>query len=188
MRELADQMAGDGPAELPARVVTEIHDVVEQFGARDVGVRVEVLPPLRPHPRQVVAQRVLALVVAEHERAPEVGLPPIEDRAEIAEHDVVVGDGAVRRILPVGLQRVLPRTHDSLVPVPLDAEHLDGQIADLVGQLALADACTDHAAALDLVEQLLRPILGIEEHFGAEVLVRLRRVAHSADVTTAMER
>ena len=134
---------------------------------------------------------MLARVAAEHERAPEVGLPLIEDRAEVEEHDVVVGDDAVRRVLPVGPQRVLPRPHDSLVPVPLDAEHLRRQIADLVGQLLLTDAGAEHAGALDLGEQLRRLILGIEEHFDAEVLIchgLARRLAHFCHATTALER
>src|SRR3954471_17064341 len=57
---------------------------------------------------------MLARVVTEHEGAAEVGLPPVEDRADIAEHDVVVGDDEVRRILPVRLQRVSSRPRDRL--------------------------------------------------------------------------
>ena len=166
VRELADQMSGDRPAELPTRVVAQPHDVIEQLGARHVRVRIEVLASLRPDPRQVVAQRVLDRIVAEYERPPEVGLPAFEDRAEVAEQDVVVGDDPVRRVLPVGLQRVLPRPHDSLVPVAFDTEHLRGQVPDLVGQLRLPNAGSNHAAALDLGEQLRRLILGIEEHLG----------------------
>ena len=132
---------------------------------------VEVLTALGPDARQVVAQGVLARVVAEHERAPEVGLPLLEYRTEVAEHDVVAGDDAVRRVFPVRRQGVLPRPHDPLVPVPFDAEHLGGQVADLVGQLPLGDPGAEHAAALDLGEQICRPIVGIEEHLGTGSLV-----------------
>ncbi|MDT5018955.1 MAG: hypothetical protein QOD39_5115 [Mycobacterium sp.] len=36
VRELTDQMPGDHPAELPAAIVAEGHDVVEQFLAGDI--------------------------------------------------------------------------------------------------------------------------------------------------------
>ena len=66
--------------------------VVEQLGAGDVGVVVEVVAPGLPHPRQRIADGELVRVVAEHEGPAEVGLPLLEDRAEVEEHDVVVGD------------------------------------------------------------------------------------------------
>ena len=70
------------------------------------------------------------------------------------------------------------------MPVAFDTEHLRGQVPDLVGQLRLPNAGSNHAAALDLGEQLRRLILGIEEHLGPEILVR---DSHSFDATTAME-
>jgi hypothetical protein len=159
--------------------------VGEQLRPRDVLARLEVLPALWPTP--AVGRRAgrACRIVTEHVRAAEVGLPPLEDRADIAEHDVVVGDHQVGRILPVRLQGVLPRPNDSLVPMPADAEHVRGQIPDLVGQLLLANACADHSAALDLGEQLRPLILGVEEHPDPGTLVRL---VHPADATTAMER
>jgi mannose-6-phosphate isomerase-like protein (cupin superfamily) len=59
--------------------------------------------------------------------------------------------------------------------VPIDTEHLGGQVPDLVGQRTLTDARADHAAALDLGEQLRRPILGIEEIIGSEILIHACR-------------
>ena len=57
--------------------------------------------------------------------------------------------------------------------MPTDTEHLGGQIPDLIGQRLLTNAGADHAAALDLGERLLGLILGVEEHLGTEVLVRI---------------
>ena len=56
--------------------------------------------------------------------------------------------------------------------MPTDTEHLGGQIPDLIGQCLLTNAGADHAGALDLGEQLLGLILGVEEHLGTEILVR----------------
>ena len=70
------------------------------------------------------------------------------------------------------------------MPVTVDAEHHRGQIPDFVGQLRLPNAGPNHAAMLDLGEQLLRLILGIEEHLGPEILVR---DSHSFDATTTVE-
>ena len=44
----------------------------------------------------------------------------------------------VRRVLPVGLQRVRPGPDDPLVPVPAGAEQLRAQIPDPVADLRLA--------------------------------------------------
>ena len=112
---------------------------------------------------QRVTQRDLVRVIPEHEGAAEVGLPLFEDRPQIEVGDVVVGHHAIRR---VGVKRqlgVLPGADHALVPVPRHAEHVGGQIPDLVGQLALADARADHAAALDLVEQCDGSGLSVEE-------------------------
>ncbi len=58
-----------------------------------------------------------------------------------------------------------------------------GQVVDLVGQLLLTDAGADHCAALDLVEQLRRLILGIEKPFGSDAFVG-DRLLHSNDAMT----
>ena len=58
-----------------------------------------------------------------------------------------------------------------------------GQGVDLVGQLLLTDAGADHRAALDLVEQLRRLILGVEKPFRPQVFVE-DRLLHSNDATT----
>ena len=76
-------------AELPARLPRQLDHVAEQFLAGDVRVGLEVLAPGVPDHRQGVAERELDRVVAEHEGAAEVGFPVLEDRPEVAEHDVV---------------------------------------------------------------------------------------------------
>ncbi len=111
-------MPGDRAAELEALGLRDIDDVVEQLGTGDVGMAVEVVPPGLPHPRQRVTHRELVRVVAEHERAAEVGLPLLEDRAEVQERDVAVGDHPIRGMLLERLQGVLAGPHDAPMPMP----------------------------------------------------------------------
>ena len=112
-------------------------------------MRFEERPAGVPHNWQRVAECALDWVVAEHERAAEVGFPALEDRPEVAEDDVVAGDHPVRRVLPVWLQRVRPGAHDPLVPVPVHAEHLRREIANCVAHLNLALPGRFHPALLD---------------------------------------
>ena len=92
----------------------------------DVGMSVEVIPGGVPYHRQGVGQRMLGRVVADHISAAEVGLPLLEDRTEITEHDVVGLDQPVRRILAIGLQSVRASPDNPLVPVALHSEHVSG--------------------------------------------------------------
>ncbi len=110
MRKLSDQVTRDDTTEMPAGRFTELHHMVEQVRPPgDLRVPVEEVPSRVPDPREVIAQRQLARVVPpEHEGAAEIGFPFLEDRSEVDEHDVVVGDGEVGWIAARGLQRVLP--------------------------------------------------------------------------------
>ena len=124
------------PNSQPDRSLSCDH-VVEELLAGHLGVRLEEVSAGPPHDREVVAQAVLDGVVAQHEGASEVGLPPLEDRPEVAEHHVVVGDDPVRRVLVVGLQGVRAGPDDPLVPVPVDAEQVGRQVPDgVAGRLA----------------------------------------------------
>ena len=182
VRELPEQMPGDRAAELEALGVRQFDDVVVQLGAGDSRVAVEVVAPGLPHPRQGVAHGELVRVVAEHEGAAEVGLPLLEDRAQVQERDVALGDHPVRRMLLERLQGVLTGPHDAPMPVRLDPEQFGGQVADLVGQLLLADARADQSAALDLVEQLRGLGLCIKKPFSAGVFV-----GHRIDATAGCQ-
>ncbi len=122
-------------------------------------------------------------IVGQYERAAEVGLPLLEDRTEVEEHDVVVGDDPVRRVLTERLQGVLTGSHDPPMPVPRHAEQLFGQFVDLVRQVLLTDTGADHPASLDLVEELRRLVLGIKKPFRTDVFVG-DRLLHSIDATT----
>src|SRR5271163_3129430 len=107
VRKLPDQVAGDAVAPLETLVASHPDDVVEQFGARNVGVTFKIVTPGPPHPRERIADRDLVRIVAQHERAPEVSLPLLENRAQVAEHDIVGGDHAIRRPFSERLQSVL---------------------------------------------------------------------------------
>ena len=153
---------------------------LEELLAGDVRVGLEPFAPGGPDHRQGVPERELDRVVAKHEGAAEVGLPLLEDGAEIAEHDVVRADDPVWRVLPVGLQRVGPGPHDALVPPAPDPEHVRGQVADRVAGLPLPDPRRDQPALLDLSEQLSRLGLGIQQPGDPRVLV-LPQFRHTRD-------
>ena len=61
------------------------------------------------------------------------------------------------------------------MPVTRDAEHLGGQVTDVVGECALADSCADHAAPLHLVEESFSLGLRVEEAVDACAVVELGR-------------
>ena len=110
-------------------------------------------------------------VIAEHERAAEVSLPVLEDGAEVAKHDVVSANHPIRRVPPVGLQRVRSRAHDPLVPIAVHAEHLRCQIADRVARLRLAHPGSNDSALRHCREQLNRLGLRVEQPGGPGILV-----------------
>jgi hypothetical protein len=130
--------------------------------AGDLRVAFEEAFARREDRGQIVPQAVLDRVVAEDEGPPEVGLVLLEDRSEVGEHDVVRADHPVRRVLPVRLQRVRPRAHDPLVPVPGRTEQLVRQIPDPVTDRPLALAGRDESALLDLREEPFRLRLGFQ--------------------------
>lgn len=102
---------------------------------------------------------MLAVLVAQHERPPDVGLPLGDHRPEVDEDDVVGADPAVGRVLEVGLQGVLARAHHPLVPVLRGPEHLRAQVAHRAADLGLPRPRGDEASPPDLGEQLLRALL-----------------------------
>ena len=116
-------MAGDVAAPPETLGAGRLDGEVEQLGAGDVGMVVEVVAPGLPYPWQRIADGEFVRVVAEHVGAAEVGLPLLEDRTEVEEHDVVVGDGPVRWMLLERLQGVLAGAHDPPMPVSGDSEH-----------------------------------------------------------------
>src|ERR1700742_1663764 len=145
-------MPGDVAAPPETLGAGRLDGEVEQLGAGDIGVVFEVVAPGLPYPRQCIADGQLVRVVAQHERAAEVGFPFLEDRTEVEDHDVVVSDDSVRWMPTERLQGVHAGADDPAMPVSLYPEQLRGQIADLIGQLQLTDAGADHFASLDLVE------------------------------------
>src|ERR1700722_6525913 len=172
VRELAHPAPRDLAAERPPGVAGQLHHVRVQLLAGDVRTRLEEPPPGVEDDRQRVPQPRLDRIVPEHERPAEVGLPLLENRAEVAEGNVVVGDPAVRRVRPVRLQGVRAGPDDPLVPVLVHAEHLGRQVPDLVARLDLADARRDDPARLDGREQLRRLGLRVEQPGRANVLVQ----------------
>jgi len=175
-------MPGDVAAPPETLGAGRLDGEVEQLGAGDVGMVVEVVAPGLPHPWERIAEGVFVRVVAEHVGAAEVGFPFLEDRTEVEENDVVGGDGPIRWMLFERLQGVLAGADDPPMPVSGDSEHRCGQGVDLVGQLLLTDAAADHFASLDLVEQLRRLRLGVEKPFHPQVFVE-DRLLHSNDAT-----
>ena len=171
-------MSGNRAAEFEALGVRQFDDVVVQLGAGDLRVAVEVGAPGLPHPRQGIAHGELVRVVAEHVGAAEVGLPLLEDRAQIQECDVALRDHPVRRMLLERLQGVLARPHDASMPVCSDPEQFGSQVPDLVGQLLLTHTRSDQPAALDLLEQLRGLGLCVKKPFSAGVFV-----GHRIDAT-----
>ena len=123
-------------AELPAGLLGQLDDVGEQLLAGDVRIGLEERPAGVPHDRQRVAQPVLDRVVAEHEGAAEVGLPlPRRSARSRRRRCRRRSIDPVGRVLAVGLQGVRAGSHDPLVPVPVDAEQVGGQVADRVAGL-----------------------------------------------------
>ena len=155
-------MPGDGSAVFPARLPGKGGDVLEQLLAGDIGLSLEERVAGLEDDRQRGTQPMLDRVVAEDEGPAEVGLPALEDRPEIAEGDVVLADDPVRRVLPVGLQRVRARADDPLVPVPADPEHVRRQVADRVAGGRFAHPRRDQAALFDGTEQVRRLSLRVQ--------------------------
>ena len=180
-------MAGDVAAPPETLGVSHPDNEVEQLGAGDIGVGFEIVATGLPDPRQGIADGVFVRVVAEHVGASEVGLPLLENRTEVEEHNVVVCDDPVRGTLLERLQSVLAGPHNPPMPVSGDSELLCGQCMDLVGQLPLADAGADHRAALDLVEQFGRLGFGVQKPFHAYLFVG-DRIVHSIDATASEPR
>ena len=171
VRELPQQVPGDGTAERPPIRLGQPGHVRVQLLAGDVLVRLEELAARAEHDRQRVPQPQLDRVVAEHVGPAEVGLPLLEDGPEVQEHDVVRCDRPVRRVLAVRLQGVRPGPDDPLVPVPVHPEHLRGQVPDRFARLGLAHARRDDAVGFHGGEQLDRLGLRLHEPGGAHALV-----------------
>src|SRR5271169_466250 len=146
-------MAGNMAAPAEALSTSHLDRDVEQLGAGDIRVILEIVAAGLPHSWQRVADGVFVRIAAEYERPSEVGLPLLEDRAQVQERDVAVGDHPIRRVLPKRLQSVLAGPHNPPMPVLGDTQHLRRQVADLVRQFLLTDTGADHAASLDLVEE-----------------------------------
>lgn len=107
--------------------------------ARDV--RVGMKQPLpRCHTGSTASR---SAIFAQHTGASETDLPPLEDRPEIEEDDVIVSDRQIRRIRPVRLERGAPGTDDPLVPAPARAEHLVRQVPNPVPDLRFGSARGD---------------------------------------------
>jgi len=142
------------PVALAAGLVAAAHG--RGVARRDVGLDVGAVDLLV----RELADQVAGVPAAEHVGAPEVGRELLEDRTEVGEDDVVRLDDPVRRVLPVGEQRVRAGPHDALVPAPGLPEHLVGQVPDPVARRLLALAGRDDAPRPDLVEHCHRPPSG----------------------------
>jgi hypothetical protein len=66
--------------------------------------------------RQRIPQSQFDGIRAQYVRPPEISLPLLKDRTEVAEYDVVLGYSPVRWVLPIGLEGVYARSDDPLMP------------------------------------------------------------------------
>src|ERR1700752_4565676 len=66
VRELSDQMTGNGIAELKALGTSDADDEVKKFSASDVRVSIEIVAPGLPHPWQGIADGGFVRIVAQH--------------------------------------------------------------------------------------------------------------------------
>ena len=175
--ELAHQVPGNGAAELPTGLLTQPNHVGEELLTGHIGMSVEEGAARVPDDGQIVAQAMLDRIIAQDERPTEVGLPPLEDRAEVAEHYVVGSDDPVGWVLTEGLQRIRPRTNDALVPMPVDVEQLRRKVPDGVTCFALGDSGDDESTLLDVREQLCCLVLRGEQSFRPQLFI-FDRTAH----------
>ncbi len=153
VRELADDMTAMEVAVAPAPLLTETHDLCVEQLTRDVEMLVEELLARGEHGGEIVTEAQLVGIGAEHPRAPEVGFPLAEQRSEVAVDDVVVGHGAVGRILLIRLERVRTRADDALVPMAHDAEAIGRELLHGMARFAVEHAGLQDRALRDRVEQ-----------------------------------
>jgi hypothetical protein len=123
-------------------------------------------------------------VVADDVGPAEVGLPLLEDRPEVAEHDVVGRDHPVWRVLTIGLQGVRASANDPLVPVPFHPEQVTGEVTDRVASCTLANPGPDKCTLVNLLEQLDSLGLRIQQPRYPRILIE-DNVAHSPTVARA---
>jgi hypothetical protein len=160
--EMPDDVSRDRTAKLPAVCFRKGTGVRKEFARGNVGPIVEIALPLRERGADVAAQLVLHRIASENERAPEIGFPGLEDRTEVQEHDIVVADRQVRRVLAIRLERVCSGTNDALVPVPLDAKEFFSQRVDRFVEIFFGDTRPNEIARFDFAKELL----GFDLRFG----------------------
>ncbi|KAJ6441521.1 FAD dependent oxidoreductase superfamily protein [Purpureocillium lavendulum] len=163
--ERADDVARDGGAKLPPLGAHLVAGDAVELLARHVGPLAEAVPHAAPERLEGVAQALLGRVVAEDKGAAKVGLPGLEDGAQVDDEDVVGLHDAVGRVLLKGTQRVGPAAHDALVPVRAHAVPPLAELVDGVAELLLRHARPDEVA-LDLGEERRRLGLRVEERRG----------------------
>ena len=114
---------------------------------------------------QVVTQLQLHRIVSKHVSATKVCLPGLEDRSKVNKEDVVSLDSAIRKTFFVGLEGIRTASHHPLVPMAFNAKAGSPKFVDFVAYLFLANAWV-YQIALDLIEQSLGFILGVEKSRG----------------------
>src|SRR5277367_1787424 len=128
----------------------------------------------------VVAKLQLRWVGAENKRSSKIGLPLLEDRAQIQKKNVIHAHGQVGRVLFIRRKRIAPGANDALVPVSGNSKHLLGEIVDVLVQLAFQDVGANETASFHRMEEVVRFGLSLQQGRRA---VRYRFV-HAAQNST----
>src|ERR1700722_4763406 len=124
--KLPDQMSGHWSAKLPAEFLPQRFDVVEELACGDFGSLVEISFALSKCLADIAFHFALQGVRAQNKRPTKIGLPMLEDRAQVQKENVISSDHQIRRIVIIGKQGILARANDALMPIGGDAIHLLG--------------------------------------------------------------
>src|SRR5882672_6043933 len=143
--EYAYQMSGNWAAVLPARLFRQLAGILMQFRSGDIDALLKVLLASRESLFYVTAQLLFHGIAANDVRSAKVRFQLFEDGAKVEEHNVILCDSQVRRILIIRRQSVSPGAHNALVLIAGDPVHTASKRVDALIDLAFFGARPNQA-------------------------------------------